>query len=140
MLTINGKDFNAATAGQLLLAKHAYERYGAVTDNLNFMGKPMPTWEELPALIHLAWTAAACPDYAAKVSETVPATSTVQRDVAISRIQSVLDTPGYDPEAMEEAEKGAARFSCDAKMRQDISAYYHTHNGTNGKSFDYNWD
>jgi len=68
MLTINGKDFNAPTAGQLLLAKHAYERYGATTDNLNFLGQPMPTWEELPALIQLAWVAAASPDYVAKAT------------------------------------------------------------------------
>lgn len=41
------------------LAKSAYDAYGAVTDHKNYQGLPMPTWEDLPEKIRLAWCAAA---------------------------------------------------------------------------------
>ena len=41
------------------LAKLAYEAYGNVTGHKNFQGDPMPSWEELPPRIQLAWDAAA---------------------------------------------------------------------------------
>lgn len=41
------------------VAKDAYAAYGQVTDFMNFQGNPMPTWEELPEKIQLAWQAAA---------------------------------------------------------------------------------
>lgn len=40
------------------LAKAAYAAYGAVTDNKNFRGEPMPLFDELTTKIQLAWQAA----------------------------------------------------------------------------------
>jgi hypothetical protein len=36
-------------------AKVAYAAYGASTGWVNFMGKPMPKWEDLPEKIQQAW-------------------------------------------------------------------------------------
>ena len=41
------------------LAKIAYTAYGKTTDFKNFMGNPMPLWEELPEKIREAWGNAA---------------------------------------------------------------------------------
>lgn len=43
---------------EITLARAAYARYGATTDYKNFLGLPMPTWEELPEKIREAWVAA----------------------------------------------------------------------------------
>ncbi len=40
-------------------AVRAYTAYGNSTGWVNFMGKPMPAWEELPETIREAWRAAA---------------------------------------------------------------------------------
>lgn len=40
-------------------AQRAYAAYGAVTGNKNFLGDPMPTWDELGDTIQSAWIAAA---------------------------------------------------------------------------------
>jgi hypothetical protein len=40
-------------------ARHAYDKYGAVTDHKNYQGLPMPTWEALTDKIREAWVAAA---------------------------------------------------------------------------------
>lgn len=40
------------------MARSAYEAYGRTTGNKNFRGDQMPTWDELPAAIVLAWVAA----------------------------------------------------------------------------------
>lgn len=40
------------------LAWRAYRAYGEVTGGLNFMGKPMPKFDELPETIRHAWWAA----------------------------------------------------------------------------------
>ena len=37
----------------------AYEAYGDVTDHKNYMGNPMPAWDDLPDQIKAAWRAAA---------------------------------------------------------------------------------
>jgi hypothetical protein len=41
------------------LAKGAYSAYGLSTNNKNFRGEEMPTWEALPLPIQTAWKAAA---------------------------------------------------------------------------------
>jgi hypothetical protein len=40
------------------LAKGAYAAYGLSTNNKNFRGEEMPTWEALPEAIRAAWKAA----------------------------------------------------------------------------------
>jgi hypothetical protein len=45
------------------IAKEAYTSYGEVTAGLNYMGKPMPRWGELPEKIQEAWVAAASTVY-----------------------------------------------------------------------------
>lgn len=40
-------------------AKAAYEAYGEVTGHKNFLGEPMPKWEDLSSEIRSAWRAAA---------------------------------------------------------------------------------
>jgi hypothetical protein len=37
------------------LGQIAYEVYGGVTGGLNYLGKPMPEWDDLPEQIRLAW-------------------------------------------------------------------------------------
>lgn len=44
------------------LAIEAYARYGAVTENKNFQGNPMPAFHELPVTIQRAWEAAVSAD------------------------------------------------------------------------------
>lgn len=39
------------------LAKVSYQAYGDYVDWKNYMGKPMPKWEELPEKIRGAWEA-----------------------------------------------------------------------------------
>jgi hypothetical protein len=51
------------TDTQLVQAKAAYQRYGAVTDFKNFQGNPMPEFEKLPEAIQCAWAAAANLEY-----------------------------------------------------------------------------
>jgi hypothetical protein len=41
------------------LAKIAYEAYGKATGGKNYLGLPMPEWDELPQEIRDAWDAAA---------------------------------------------------------------------------------
>lgn len=41
------------------LAKEAYKVYGKTTGNKNFLGQQMPSWEDLPETIRLAWIAVA---------------------------------------------------------------------------------
>lgn len=41
------------------LARIAYTAYGESTGNKNFLGDPMPAWEDLPDSIRTAWEAAA---------------------------------------------------------------------------------
>ncbi|MFM9473945.1 hypothetical protein [Streptomyces scabiei] len=41
------------------LAKVAYEAYGNSTGHRNFMGHPMPDWDELTDAVRLAWIEAA---------------------------------------------------------------------------------
>lgn len=41
------------------LAQVAYAAYGQSTENKNFLGDPMPAWEDLPEAIKSAWVAAA---------------------------------------------------------------------------------
>lgn len=41
------------------LAQIAYAAYGETTDHKNYMGLPMPTWEDLPAGVQQAWMNAA---------------------------------------------------------------------------------
>lgn len=41
------------------LAKLGYEAYGRFTDNKNYLGLPMPAWEDLPVSIQRAWKGAA---------------------------------------------------------------------------------
>ena len=40
------------------LAKIAYDAYGEAVGGLNYMGLPMPPWDELPTKIHDGWVAA----------------------------------------------------------------------------------
>ena len=40
------------------IAASAYRAYAANTGNKNFQGNPMPTWDELPRRIQIAWEAA----------------------------------------------------------------------------------
>lgn len=40
------------------LAKTAYDAYGESTGRKNYLGLPMPTWEDLPEGIRKAWIAA----------------------------------------------------------------------------------
>ena len=40
------------------VAKEAYTSYGEVTGGLNYMGRQMPRWDELPEKIQEAWVAA----------------------------------------------------------------------------------
>lgn len=40
------------------IAQAAYAAYGESTDNKNFQGDEMPTWEDLPSAIKRAWMAA----------------------------------------------------------------------------------
>lgn len=40
-------------------ARIAYTAYGRITDFKNFMGDPMPTFDDLPQKIQEAWTCAA---------------------------------------------------------------------------------
>jgi hypothetical protein len=54
------------TTEQLVQAKAAYARYGAVTDFKNFQGAPMPEFEKLPEAIQCAWAAVANLDYSHK--------------------------------------------------------------------------
>jgi hypothetical protein len=54
------------TDAQLVQAKAAYARYGAVTDFKNFQGNPMPEFEKLPEAIQCAWAAAANLEYSHK--------------------------------------------------------------------------
>lgn len=42
-----------------VLARKAYQAYGDSTDWFNFLGEPMPSWEDLPIDIRQAWRAAA---------------------------------------------------------------------------------
>jgi hypothetical protein len=53
------------TQKPLEYAKIAYAAYGAETDYKNYQGLPMPTWDELPDKIKLAWIAAATAVYQA---------------------------------------------------------------------------
>lgn len=39
-------------------ARVAYRAYSVATDNKNFRGEEMPTWEKLPPAIQKAWQAA----------------------------------------------------------------------------------
>ena len=41
------------------VAQIAYEAYGKSTGGKNFMGDPMPAWDDLPSAIRQAWDAAA---------------------------------------------------------------------------------
>lgn len=43
----------------LSLAELGYATYARSTNNLNYQGLPMPTWEALPVPQKLAWIAAA---------------------------------------------------------------------------------
>ena len=43
----------------LELGKIVYQAYGDDVGNVNYLGKPMPTWEELPEHIAHAWMVAA---------------------------------------------------------------------------------
>jgi hypothetical protein len=45
----------------ITLDRAAYSRYGAVTDYKNFLGNPMPSFDELPPKIQQAWVMAANP-------------------------------------------------------------------------------
>lgn len=47
------------TVDNWALAKINYDAYGDQVGWLNFQGKPMPTWEELPDSIKLGWLAGA---------------------------------------------------------------------------------
>lgn len=40
------------------IAASSYRAYAASTGNKNFQGNPMPTWDELPRRIQIAWEAA----------------------------------------------------------------------------------
>lgn len=40
---------------QITPAQVAYRSYGNTTGNRNFLGQPMPTWDDLPHAIQLAW-------------------------------------------------------------------------------------
>ena len=42
----------------LLLGRVAYEAYGKETGGKNFLGEPMPAWDDLPVRIQNAWDAA----------------------------------------------------------------------------------
>jgi hypothetical protein len=41
------------------LAKAAYDAYGQAVGGLNYLGNPMPAWEDLPMRISMAWEVAA---------------------------------------------------------------------------------
>lgn len=56
------------TETQLVQAKAAYSRYGAVTDFKNFQGNPMPEFEKLPEPIQCAWVAVANLEYSHKAA------------------------------------------------------------------------
>jgi hypothetical protein len=56
------------TEAQLVQAKAAYTRYGAVTDFKNFQGNPMPEFEKLPETIQCAWVAVANLEYSHKAA------------------------------------------------------------------------
>ena len=57
---VGGADIITGSASALeSLGSSAYEAYGATTDHKNYQGLPMPTWEELPEKIRVAWRAAA---------------------------------------------------------------------------------
>lgn len=38
------------------MGKLAYQIYGLAVGNVNFQGKPMPRWNDLPPNIQAAWT------------------------------------------------------------------------------------
>ena len=40
-------------------ARNIYLAYGSVTDYKNYLGRPMPEWNDLPEKIQTAWIAAA---------------------------------------------------------------------------------
>jgi hypothetical protein len=56
------------TNAQLVQAKAAYTRYGAVTDFKNYQGNPMPEFEKLPEAIQCAWAAVANLEYSHKAA------------------------------------------------------------------------
>lgn len=45
------------------MAKEMYTSYGEVTGGLNYLGRPMPKWGELPEKTQDAWEAAASTAY-----------------------------------------------------------------------------
>lgn len=50
--------------------KDLYAIYGSVTDFKNFLGNPMPEWDDLPDKIKLAWEAVAdAKPYAVDIGE-----------------------------------------------------------------------
>jgi len=51
---------------ELKLAREAYARYAAVTDNKNYQGLPMPEFDDLPDTIKKAWCAAIQPQLETK--------------------------------------------------------------------------
>ena len=71
-------------------AERAYEAYGAVTNNRNFQGNPMPKWADLPPIIRGAWAnAAAC-----AMSETV--TELAERMAELGEPLNVDDASDVD--------------------------------------------
>lgn len=56
-ITRNGTP-QVLTIDPIKKAQRAYEAYGEVTGGKNFLGDPMPTWEELSDTIQAAWIAA----------------------------------------------------------------------------------
>lgn len=126
-MLINGKEYNLPNKGQFELAKRAYARYGAVTDFLNFRGEPMPDWDALPALIQLAWVASANPAYVAKGSAFKG-----QADELIARVVAVLDAPGYDWGALNNARQAlySAGYALPFDVVSRVDEYFNSHNGT----------
>lgn len=58
------------------LARKAYAAYGATTGHKNFQGNPMPTWQQLPGGIRLAWRNATAAVYNAVQGKLVYPMST----------------------------------------------------------------
>lgn len=63
-------------------AKAAYEAYAESTGGRTFDGRPMPTWNELPDRIRIAWGAAA--DAARAFVEPMP--DTVPRPIDVDAV------------------------------------------------------
>jgi len=75
------------------LARQAYEAYGATTDHKNFLGQPMPTWEQLPPKIQQAWVAASLRVRDVSLTEFL---LTFESMLELARQQGGLDTSSVE--------------------------------------------